>query len=78
MTRRVTTPTFLLRDNKARRKLCRKINKDTQCKTKRGCETCPITIFMRVEEQVNVKKLSISDAYLVSKRVIGEQKYNPN
>jgi hypothetical protein len=61
-------PTLLLRDRAARKKLCRKINRDTQCKTKRGCETCPVTIFARVEMEVNNKHLTIGEAYLISKR----------
>jgi len=65
-------PILLLRDRAARKKLCRKLNKDTQCKTQRGCEGCPVTIFARVEMLVNSKKLSIGEAYLISQR--GETK----
>ncbi len=61
-------PTLLLRDRAARKKLCRKINRDTQCKTKRGCETCPVTIFARVELLVNSKRLTIGEAYLISRK----------
>ena len=65
-------PTLLLHDRAARKKLCRKINRDTSCKTKRGCETCPVTIFGRVELLVNSKRLSIGEAYLISKKVHSE------
>jgi hypothetical protein len=66
--RTTTTPTLLLRDRSARKKLCRKISKDSQCKAKTGCETCPVTIFSRVEFLVNSKRLSIGEAYLISKK----------
>jgi len=69
-------PTLLLRDRAARKKLCRKLNKDTQCKTQRGCENCPITIFARVEMLVNSKRLSIGEAYLISRKQEGQDGSN--
>ena len=66
------TPIFLLRDGAARKKLCRKINKDFQCKARDKCEKCPITIFSRVEFLVNSKRMTIGEAYLISRKALSE------
>lgn len=62
-----TSPLLLLRDTKAFRKLCSKLDKDFGCK-KRGCENCPLIIGQRVEWLVNNKGMSLGESYNASIR----------
>jgi hypothetical protein len=65
---------MLLRDNKSRRKICKRINRDFSCKKIIGCSECPITIFSRVEYLSNTKNMTLGDAYRISIRTIHEEK----
>ena len=59
---------YLLRDKKSQKNVCKRLNKNTQCKEKISCEKCPITLFSNIEYLVNMKRLTLGEAYNSSMR----------
>jgi len=59
----------LLRNPKYFQKLCQKINKDYKCKQLYLCRGCPANIFRETQRLMDMKNLSLGDAYRSQERI---------